>query len=228
MKGPRTTGAARFVPPAGDLERLREAAATCEGCPLHADAERTVFGAGDERARVVVVGEQPGADEERAGEPFAGPSGALLDGALEQAGIVGPVWRTYAVKHRKSARVGPEFDDPRAPRGARRIRLKPLRGEAAACRPWLLAELAAIGPELVLCLGGTAARALLGPDFQVSAQRGLVHALAAPGPGEAAVVATVRPESLVRLREPERGDALARFLADLRQAAEALRERRLR
>ncbi|MCD0444555.1 hypothetical protein LO763_13085 [Glycomyces sp. A-F 0318] len=219
MRGPRTAGAARFVPPAGDLERLREAAATCEGCPLHADAERTVFGAGDAGARVVVVGEQPGEDEDRAGEPFAGAAGDLLDRALEQAGIdPGGVWRTYAVKHRKSARVGPT---------GRRVRLKPVRGEAAACRPWLLAELGAIGPELVVCLGGTAAHALLGPEFQVSAERGAVHPPAVPGLREGtAVVATVRPESLVRLREAERADAFAQFLADLRQAAEALRERR--
>jgi uracil-DNA glycosylase len=219
VKGPRTTGAARFVPPSGDLERLREAAATCEGCPLFADAERTVFGAGDGRARVVVVGEQPGEDEDRTGEPFAGAAGALLDRALEQAGIdPGGVWRTYAVKHRKSARVGP---------AGRRIRLKPVRGEAAACRPWLLAELDAIGPEMVICLGGAAAHTLLGPEFQVSAQRGVVQVSASPElRGGAAVLATVRPEALVRLREAERDDAFAQFLADLRKAAEALRERR--
>lgn len=219
--GPKTTGAERFVPPAGGLERLREAAATCEGCPLFRDAERTVFGAGDERARVVVVGEQPGEDEDRAGEPFAGAAGALLDRALEQVGIdpVG-VWRTYAVKHRKSARVGPT---------GRRVRLKPVRAEAAACRPWLVAELNAIGPDLVICLGGTAAHALLGADFQVSAQRGVLHALEAPDlHRSAAVVVTVRPEALVRLRETERDDAFAQFLADLRKAAEVLRERRLR
>ncbi|SDD18490.1 uracil-DNA glycosylase [Glycomyces harbinensis] len=218
---PRTTGAERFVPPGDDLERLREAAATCEGCPLFRDAERTVFGAGDAAARVVVVGEQPGEDEDRAGEPFTGAAGALLDRALEQVGIDPvSVWRTYAVKHRKSARVGPT---------GRRVRLKPVRGEAAACRPWLLAELNAIGPDLVICLGGTAAHALLGPEFQVSVQRGVLHELETPGlRRSASAVVTVRPEALVRLREAERDDAFAQFLADLRKAAEVLREKRLR
>jgi uracil-DNA glycosylase family protein len=214
---PGPKGAARFVPPAAGLGRLREAAATCEGCPLFAGAERTVFGAGPADARVVLVGEQPGPEEERDGAPFAGPAGALLDRALDEAGIdKGPVYRTYAVKHRKSVRVGPE---------GRRVRLKPVRGELAACRPWLTAELGAIGPDLVICLGATAAHALLGPEFRVSANRGVLHALDAPDLKSAAVLVTVRPEAVARLREPEREEAFAQFLGDLRRAAGALRER---
>jgi uracil-DNA glycosylase family protein len=219
--GPRTTGAGRFVPPAGDLERLREAAATCEGCPLFQDATRTVFGDGNEDARVVVVGEQPGEEEDRTGEPFSGAAGALLDRGLEQVGIdPGGVWRTYAVKHRKTAGVGPS---------GRRVRLKPVRAEAAACRPWLMAELNAIGPDLVICLGGTAAHTLLGPEFQVSSHRGALQPLASPElREEVRVLVTARPEAMARLREAERGDAFAQFLVDLRKAGEALRERRVR
>ncbi|THV28336.1 uracil-DNA glycosylase [Glycomyces paridis] len=210
----RGTGAGPFVPPSGDLARLRESAATCEGCPLFADAAATVFGLGDPSARVVVVGEQPGDAEERAGAPFQGPAGALLDRALEEAGIdAGAVYRTYAVKHRKSAAVGPT---------GRRVRLKPVRRELAACRPWLLAELDAIRPEVAVCLGASAAHALLGPDFQVAAHRGVLHTVDLPEL-RLRVLATARPEAAARLREPDRTDAYARLLADLRPVAAALR-----
>jgi DNA polymerase len=219
----RTTGAGRFVPPTAGIERLREAAATCEGCPLFEDAERTVFGAGDEAARVVVVGEQPGPAEDREGEPYADEAGALLDRALDQAGIDrDEVYRTYAVKHCKSVRVGTAVHG--SPDG-RRVRLKPSRAEINACRPWLAAELNTIAPELVICLGGTAAHALLGPEFQVSAHRGIVHMLASPDlHRHLRVVVTARPESVVRLREADRKEAFTQLLADLRHAAEALRD----
>ncbi|MCC3762051.1 uracil-DNA glycosylase [Glycomyces sp. TRM65418] len=218
----RTTGAQRFVPPAGGLERLREAASDCEGCPLFQAAERTVFGAGDERSRVVVVGEQPGSVEDHEGRPYADEAGELLDGALEQAGIdPAQVYRTYAVKHYKFVRVGTTTHGASV---GRRVRLKPSRGEREACRPWLLAELNTIDPELVICLGGTAAHSLLGAEFQVSAHRGVVHLLAAPElRRNLRVMVTMRPESVARLRESDRRDAFAEFLVDLRHAAEMLR-----
>jgi DNA polymerase len=218
----RMTGAERFVPPAGEVERLREAAATCEGCPLFRDAERTVFGVGSERARVVAVGEQPGPVEDHEGVPFAGEAGTLLDRAFDQAGIDrAGVYRTYAVKHYKYVRVGTAVHG--APEG-RRVRLKPSRGELEACRPWLWAELNAIAPELVICLGGAAAHALLGPQFQVSDHRGVVHTLASPAlDRNMRVLVTMRPESVVRLRESDRKDAFAQLLVDLRKAAEVLR-----
>jgi DNA polymerase len=215
-------GAQRFVPPTGGVERLREAAATCEGCPLFQGAERTVFGTGSERARVVAVGEQPGSAEDRDGVPYADEAGDLLDRALDQVGIdPAEVYRTYAVKHYKSVRVGSAgHGSP----GGRRVRLKPTRGEMDACRPWLVAELNSIAPDLVICLGGTAAHSLLGPEFQVSAHRGVVHTLASPElDRNLRVLVTARPESVARLREADRRETFAQLLADLRRAAEALR-----
>jgi DNA polymerase len=219
---PRSKGAEWFVPPAGGVERLREAAATCEGCELFRDAERTVFGAGSAGARVVAVGEQPGQVEDREGAPFADEAGTLLDRALEEAGIDrDEVYRTYAVKHAKFVRVGTAMRDAREPR---RVRLKPSRNELEACRPWLWAELNAIDPELVICLGGAAAHALLGPAFQVSEHRGVVHTLASPAlDRHLRVLVTARPESVARLRESDRKDAFAQLLVDLRKAAEVLR-----
>ncbi len=218
----KTSSAARFVPPAADVDRLREAAECCEGCPLFQGAERTVFGTGAGRARVVVVGEQPGEAEDRERAPFAGEAGVLLDRALDAAGIdPAEVYRTYAVKHFKFARVGGAVHGSRV---GRKVRLKPTRGEAAACRPWLVAELRAIVPDLVICLGGTAAHALLGAEFQVSANRGIVQALVSPDLDRPVpVLVTVRPEAVVRLRDADRNDAFAQFAADLRGGGEVLR-----
>jgi len=224
---PRALSAERFVPPAADLGRLRDAAATCEGCPLFLGAGQTVFGSGNEGARVVVVGEQPEEAEDREGSPFVGEAGTLLDDALEQAGIdPAAVYRTYAVKHYKFIRIGiGTVQDPRSTSdGGRKVRLKPTRGEVSACRPWLVAELNAIGPELVICLGGSAAHSLLGPEFQVSEHRGVVHVLAAPDlDRNANIVVTVRPEAVARLRAADRKEAFAQLLVDLRKAAEVLR-----
>ncbi|HEU5128165.1 MAG TPA: UdgX family uracil-DNA binding protein [Glycomyces sp.] len=210
---PRALGAERFVPPSEDLGRLREAAATCEGCDLFRDATQTVFGAGPARARLVMVGEQPGDVEDTTGEPFTGPSGGLLDRALDRAGIDrADVYVTNAVKHFKFAQLQP---------GGRRIHKKPTRGESNACRPWLTAELNALGPELVVALGATAAQSLMGPEFRVTEQRGVVHDLELDGLDEAAsLLATVHPAAVLRLRESERGDAFDAMVADLRKAAE--------
>lgn len=210
---PRAPGAERFIPPSEDLGRLREAAATCEGCDLFRDATQTVFGTGPERAGLVLAGEQPGDHEDKSGRPFTGPSGGLLDRALAQAGIDrDDAYLTNAVKHFKFARLQ---------KNGRRIHKKPTRGESTACRPWLLAELNAVRPELVVALGATAAQSLMGPDFRVTVQRGTAHDLEVDGLTETtALLATVHPASILRLREPEREEAFAEMVADLSKAAE--------
>ncbi|MEV4562273.1 UdgX family uracil-DNA binding protein [Nonomuraea sp. NPDC049419] len=197
-------GAASFVPDRLDLASLRTAAAGCEGCDLYRDATQTVFGEGPERARFMLVGEQPGDQEDRRGHPFVGPAGRVLDRGLEEAGIArDEVYLTNAVKHFSFT-----------PRGKRRIHQKPTAAEIDACHPWLDAELAAVRPEVVVVLGATAARALLGPSFRVTRHRGEAVPL-----GEAVAVATVHPSAV--LRAPDRDAAYADFLADLKAAAHA-------
>ncbi|MET8869171.1 UdgX family uracil-DNA binding protein [Nonomuraea sp. NPDC004580] len=197
-------GAASFVPDRLDLASLRTAAAGCEGCDLYRDATRTVFGEGPERARFMLVGEQPGDQEDKRGHPFVGPAGRVLDRGLEEAGIArDEVYLTNAVKHFSFT-----------PRGKRRIHQKPTAAEIDACHPWLDAELAVVRPEVVVVLGATAARALLGPSFRVTRHRGEAVPL-----GEAVAVATVHPSAV--LRAPDRDAAYAEFLADLKAAAHA-------
>ena len=193
------------VPSRGGLPALRRAAADCRGCGLYRDATQTVFGEGPARARLMLVGEQPGDREDLAGEPFVGPAGRLLDRALREAGVNrDEVYLTNAVKHFKFTR--PE-------RGKRRIHKKPSQGEVAACRPWLLAELDRVRPGLVVCLGATAASALLGPQFRVSRQRGEVVELETGAPA----VATVHPSAVLRARDRE--EAYQGLVADLTVAA---------
>ncbi|GAA3462594.1 UdgX family uracil-DNA binding protein [Saccharothrix longispora] len=199
MTGKRADSAASFVPEGADLAALRRAAASCEGCRLHVPATRTVFGAGPPDARLVLVGEQPGDVEDREGEPFVGPAGRLLDKALAETGLDrAGVYLTNAVKHFK-------FEE----RGKRRIHKSPTRGEVVACLPWLEAELAQVEPDLVVCLGATAAKAVLGTSFKVTEQRGLLQHV-----GEQAVIATVHPSAI--LRAPDRDEAYRGFVADLR------------
>jgi uracil-DNA glycosylase len=199
-----------FVPPNADLDALRTAAESCRGCDLYRDATQTVFGAGPADARVLVVGEQPGDQEDREGEPFVGPAGRLLDRAMEEAGIDRElVYVTNAVKHFKFAL--PE-------RGKRRIHKTPSRTEVVACRPWLDAELDTIAPDLVLCLGATAAKSLLGPSFRVTKERGTVVPL--PDRESTRVVATVHPSSV--LRAEDRESAYQDLVADLAAAAKVL------
>jgi uracil-DNA glycosylase family protein len=176
--------AAPLVPDRPSLKKLREAAAGCTACPLHETGTQTVFGEGATKARVVFVGEQPGDQEDQQGKPFVGPAGKLLDKALEDAGIDrSQVYVTNVVKHFKWQA-----------RGKRRIHQKPNWSEIAACRPWLEAELEVIEPRVLVCLGATAAQALLGRDFRVSRQRGeLVESDLAEN-----VVATVHPSSILR------------------------------
>lgn len=208
------TGSARdFLPQRLSLPNLRSAARGCHGCPLYRDATQTVFGAGPSGARVMLVGEQPGNDEDIAGEPFVGPAGRVLDEALEQAGIArDDAYVTNVVKHFKWER-----------RGSRRLHKKPGAREVKACLPWLEQEIELIRPEVLVCLGATAAQALLGRAFRVTTMRGRLLA----DERVPQVLATVHPSSI--LRQPTADDRraeMARFVADLAVVAESLQARR--
>ncbi|MDT7724499.1 MAG: uracil-DNA glycosylase [Actinomycetota bacterium] len=202
-----------FIPDSSALSRLRSAAAGCRGCDLYQNASQTVFGDGPKTASAMFVGEQPGDQEDRAGEPFVGPAGHLLDRALAESGIEREsVYLTNAVKH---------FKFVPAERGKRRIHKKPSRGEVLACRPWLLAELNSVRPRLVVFLGATAAQSLLGSSFKVTEHRGTVVEIPEDMLGRPlSAVATVHPSSV--LRAPDRDIAYQDFVADLRAAAKEL------
>ena len=198
--------AAAYLPEHLTLPSLREAAAGCQACPLWRTGTQTVFGEGAAQSEVMFVGEQPGDQEDRAGAPFVGPAGKLLDTAMEEAGIDrSAAYVTNVVKHFKWTA-----------RGKRRIHAKPNWGEIAACRPWLEAELEVVKPRVLVCLGSTAAQALLGRDFRVTKQRGeLVPSLLAEN-----VLATVHPSSI--LRADDRDAEYAAFVDDLRVVAELI------
>src|SRR5215218_6610339 len=199
--------AAPLVPERPSLRKLREAAAGCTACDLYKTGTQTVFGEGASSAEVLFVGEQPGDQEDRQGRPFVGPAGRLLDQALEDAGIDRTqVYVTNVVKHFKW----------RA-RGKQRIHQKPNWAEIAACRPWLDAELAVVEPRVLVCLGATAAQALLGRQFRVTQQRGK------PVDSDLAehVLATVHPSSI--LRDPEtREYEYGEFVKDLKVVAKLI------
>jgi DNA polymerase len=212
-------GAGRHVPAGSGLDGLRAAAASCQGCDLHADATQTVFSSGSAVARVVFIGEQPGDQEDRQGAPFVGPAGKLLDRVLTEVGIDrSDAYVTNTVKHFRFSRSGP---------GARRIHQTPDATHVAACRPWLSAELRIIDPAVIVLLGATAAKSLLGPSFRVTQQRGRLI----PRPAlddESAIsngfyIATVHPSAV--LRADDRDTAYAGLVADLRVAAEVLHTR---
>jgi len=198
-----------FIPAKPTLDRLRKAAESCTACPLYRNATQTVFGAGPANSRVMLVGEQPGDVEDRDGLPFVGPAGRLLDRALAEAGIDrARVYVTNAVKHFKWVQ-----------RGKRRLHSKPGAREIQACYPWLEAEIATLKPEIIVCLGATAAQALLGRDFRVSQRRGEFIA----SPLAPHVMATIHPSSLLREPDPAtREDDTARFVAELRKVADLL------
>jgi DNA polymerase len=203
-----TGSAADFLPSRLSLRALREAAAGCTACPLWRTGTQTVFGQGAARARLLLVGEQPGDKEDLAGEPFVGPAGRLLDEALAEAGIDrGEAYLTNVVKHFKWQ-----------PRGKRRIHQKPNWSEIAACRPWLEAELAVVKPHALVCLGATAAQALLGRQVRVTRDRGKpLESPLAP-----LAIATVHPSSILRAPDQEtRRREYASFVDDLRVAAKA-------
>jgi uracil-DNA glycosylase len=198
--------AAVLVPERPTLSTLREAAAGCKACDLWKTGTQTVFGEGARKAEVMFVGEQPGNDEDLEGRPFVGPAGKLMDRAMEEAGIDRSLaYVTNVVKHFKWE-----------PRGKRRIHQKPNWGEIAACRPWLDAELGVVKPRVIVCLGATAAQALLGRQFRVTKQRGVpVESDLAP-----TVIATVHPSSILRAdTEEDRRAAYDEFVTDLRKVA---------
>ena len=231
---PSYVGVGSFLPPDADLATLASAAEGCRGCDLHELDNRTVFGEGPPQARVVLVGEQPGDQEDRRGRPFVGPAGQLLDRALAEAGVDREqAYVTNTVKHFKY----------RA-QGRRRIHQTPDTYEVAACAAWLTAELRLLAPEVVVALGATAAKALLGPSFKVTQQRGQLFDwppprggvaapvapaepdLFAPEPEEAGrstvVTATIHPSAVLRADDDARDAAFAGLVADLRVVAGVL------
>jgi DNA polymerase len=198
-----------LIPDRPSLSNVREAAAGCRACDLHRRGTQTVFGEGPSKAEVMLVGEQPGDAEDLAGHPFVGPAGQLLDRALVDAGIDRRrVYVTNVVKHFKWE-----------PRGKRRIHAKPNSAEIAACRPWLDTEIGLVKPRVLVCLGATAAQALIGRAFKVSRQRGTF----VPSPLAPRVTATVHPSSILRAPDEEtRRAEMQRFVADLARVAREL------
>ncbi|HZR24776.1 MAG TPA: UdgX family uracil-DNA binding protein [Vicinamibacterales bacterium] len=193
------------------LDRVRKDAKDCQACDLYLRGTQTVFGEGARTAELMLVGEQPGDQEDLAGHPFVGPAGKLLDRALVDAGIDRTaVYLTNVVKHFKWE-----------PRGKRRIHKKPNASEIAACRPWLDTEIQLVKPRAIVCLGATAAQSLLGRQFKVTAQRGtFVSSPLAP-----LVLATVHPSSILRAPDEETRHAeMTRFTDDLRKVAKALKK----
>ena len=200
--------------PTSSIPSLQQAAASCKACDLWKTATQTVFGEGSSHAPIMMVGEQPGDLEDRAGRPFVGPAGKLLDQALAEAGIDrSNVYVTNVVKH---------FKWSPAERGKRRIHKKPRDSEIQACRPWLDAELAVVKPKILVCLGATAAQSLLGKEFRVSRQRGqIIESPLAPH-----VVATVHPSSILRAQDDESRHAqMQAFIQDLKRIAQLIQKR---
>jgi uracil-DNA glycosylase len=202
--------AAPFVPDTTSLRTLSAAARECTGCDLYKNATQVVFGDGPRQARVMFVGEQPGDQEDRQGAPFVGPAGALLDKALDDAGIPrSDVYVTNAVKHFSWE-----------PRGKRRIHKKPRASEIRACRPWLEAEVRAVKPIVLVCLGASAAQAVLGPQFKLMQNRGQLQT----SPLSERVIATIHPSAVLRAPDPEgRRAAYEMLVDDLRTVAKTLR-----
>lgn len=213
MSPPKFPGAAQFIPARPSLHAFQKAVQTCRGCDLYRNATQAVFGEGPVTARIIMVGEQPGNDEDLQGHPFVGPSGKLLDRALEEAGIDRrEVYVSNAVKHFK-------FEE----RGKRRIHKKPAMSEIKACRPWLEAEVALIKPEVIVCLGATAAQAILGPAYRLTKERGnfVEHAWAPR------VTATIHPSAVLRAPDSaQRHKEYRRFVLDLKRVGDVLHHSR--
>ncbi len=196
------------VPPSTSWGKIRDAASDCTACPLYRNATQTVFGEGPKKARIVFVGEQPGDSEDRAGHPFVGPAGQLLDRALEDAGIDRSIaYVTNAVKHFKWE-----------PQGKRRLHKKPSARDVAACRPWLEKELALLKPQVVICLGSTAAQCLLGSEIRILRDRGKFL----PSEFCEQTLVTIHPSALLRAPKEARQEGYDHFVADLRAVAKAL------
>ena len=213
-------GAAPFVPATRSLSRLAAAAQQCRGCDLYRHATQAVFGAGARGSTLLLVGEQPGDQEDLSGKPFVGPAGLLLDRALSEAGVDRTkVYVTNAVKHFK-------FE----PRGKKRIHRKPNAAEVEACRPWLYREIEVVRPRLLVCLGATAARTVFGPSFRLLARRGRVLETA-PALREVAprALATIHPSAALRApEETARRELFRTLVSDLRAAARAARQEGVR
>ena len=212
-------GAAEYVPDTHNLDELATAADACKGCDLYLNATQTVFGAGSPSAHMMLVGEQPGDQEDQAGAPFVGPAGRLLDKALAAADIDRDrLYVTNAVKHFK-------FTLPE--RGKRRIHKTPGRTEAVACRPWLFAEMVAVRPHVVVLLGATAAQSLMGSSFRLTAHRGELLRLPEDADFDFApdVVVTAHPSSVLRGPPDDREKAFEALVTDLRFAAGLLARR---
>jgi DNA polymerase len=210
-KTPDKHSAAEWIPKNPTLRGLKTAARDCEACDLWRNATQTVFGEGKTGAKIMLIGEAPGNQEDLEGKPFVGPAGKLLDAALAEAGIERmEVYVTNAVKHFKWE-----------PRGKRRIHKKPNAAEMAACRPWLDAEIAMVRPRIIVCLGATAAQALMGRDFRVTQHRGeFLKSELAP-----VVMATVHPSAILRTPdENEKKEELKRFIADLKKVSKVLKQ----
>ncbi len=201
--------ASPFLPQLRDLVSLKRAALDCRGCDLFRNATQTVFGEGPSTARIMFVGEQPGDQEDKAGVPFVGPAGKLLAACMEEAGIDrSAAYVTNAVKHFKWET-----------RGKRRLHEKPTLREVRACRPWLDSEIEAVHPQLIVCLGATAAQALLGANFRVTRSRGVIQTVTGYPP----VLATAHPSSILRARTDEdRGEQRQMFVNDLIAARKIL------
>ena len=199
----------QLIPEDPTLAEVQAIAKACKACDLYTRGTQTVFGAGPPRAQIMMVGEQPGDAEDIAGQPFIGPAGRLLDKALAEAGIDrSTVYVTNVVKHFKWE-----------PRGKRRIHAKPNAAEIGACRPWLETEIALVKPQVLVCLGATAAQALLGRTFKVTRQRGEF----VPSPLAPLATATVHPSSILRAPDEEaRRREMREFVADLRKVAQRL------
>jgi DNA polymerase len=209
---PDRPGAEQWVPPDADVKAIRAAAPGCRGCELWAPATQVVVSSGDPTARVMLVGEQPGDAEDREGAPFVGPAGKLLVRAVEEAGLDRrEIYLTNAVKHFRFT-----------PRGKRRIHQTPDLAHITACRPWLEAELRAVDPEVIVPLGATAVRSVMGPGIKVTQQRGQVVVREAPDGGERRFVPTVHPSSVLRVPGDDRRAAYEALVADLRVVAELL------
>jgi DNA polymerase len=202
----RYLNVAQPPPEAGSVEQLKQAAASCQACDLWREATQTVFGEGREHSRMMLIGEQPGDQEDLQGKPFVGPAGQVLERGLDEAGIDRRlVYVTNAVKHFRWTRSG-----------KRRLHEKPNAGQIRACRPWLEAEIQVVGPRMLVLLGATAAQSVMGPTFRVSKQRGEVL----PSPFGVPAVATVHPSSILRAADSESRDAaMSSFIADLKVAA---------
>ena len=201
--------AENLIPEKPTITSLQEAAADCQACDLWERGTQTVFGEGGRRAKIMLIGEQPGNEEDLQGKPFVGPAGRLLDEALEQAGIDRrEAYVTNVVKHFKWEA-----------RGKRRIHKKPNSTEIEACRPWLEAEIATVKPAVIVCLGATAAQALLGKQFRVTKQRGEFI----PSPLAPFVMATVHPSSILRAPDEQaRNEEMLHFIEDLERIAQVL------